>query len=152
VSKNSAFKPIALIQNSLFNRLQQQVTAQQHLTQDIKKALPESLANQVQHSLLKQTVLIVYTGSANWASQLRFYSSVIMEAGSTSNNTRISAVHIKIIAKPTVPEPHKHKANRLSTEKIEFLHSYSHSVQDDQLKKSLLKLTHTLKQFSGHTH
>jgi hypothetical protein len=104
------------------------------------------LAGQVVHCVLKNSQLLLFTGSAAWASQLRFYSQTLLRT-LMSNNVQVTSVQIRVIAQSARSEPQLKKASKLSPEKIEFLQSYSHSIQDAQLKASFLKLSHTLKQY-----
>ncbi len=149
LNKTSSFKSITALQSKTLSQLQLQIIAQQQLTQRIKAVLPEILAKQVLHCILKNNQLLLYTHSANWASQLRFYSHVIIEATTVPNGVAITTLQTRVIAKPSVLEADTRKINMPSAEKIEFLTTYSDSIQDEQLKIALLKLTFTLTQLSS---
>jgi hypothetical protein len=149
LKKTSSFEPIAALQSRSLSQLQHHIATQQQLTQHVKNVLPESLANQVLHCILKNNQLLIYTHSANWASQLRFYSRVIIDATTESIGVAISTVQTKVIAKPNAPDANSRKVNVPSAEKIEFIRDYSASIQDDQLKAALLKLSETLTQLSS---
>lgn len=144
--KNASFKSISSLQNRVLSQLQHKINAQQQLTQHVKSLLPESLAKQVLHCVLKDNTLILYTPAAIWASQLRFYSQVIIGGAQERHTTTLL---IKVIQKPNLPDTIKRKANIPSPEKIEFLKSYSDTVQDNQLQASLLKLSNTLTRLSS---
>lgn len=146
-TKKTVFRPINLIQNGCINRLQQQIAAQQQLLLQVKAALPEFLALEVKHCVLKNSQLLLFTSSAAWASQLRFYSQAILQATWAPNNVQATSVQIRVIAPSARLEPKFKKASKLSPEKLEFLQGYSNSLQDAQLKASFLKLSRTLKQY-----
>lgn len=145
----SPFKSIAALQNRALRQLQGQIATQQQLTQLVKAALPEVLAKQVLHCVLKNTNLLLYTPSANWASQLRFYSRVVIEAAAGSSDIAITTVQIRVLTKSGALETNTRKANIPSAEKLEFLRMHSNSIRDDQLKSALLKLSNTLTQLSS---
>ena len=145
LSKTSSFKAINTLQSRPLNQLQHKINAQYHLTKRVKTLLPEPLAEQVLHCISKDNTLILYTHSAVWASQLRFYSRTITDS---LTREQITTLHIKVIQKPSFSNTPKRKPNIPSTEKIEFLKTYSDTVQDGQLKTALLKLSNTLTQLS----
>lgn len=147
--KTSSFTSMVTLQSRTLKQLQHQIATQQQLTQRIKTVLPQTLANQVLHCILKKNHLLIYTHSANWASQLRFYSPVIIDAAAESIGAGISTVQTKIIAKPHVPNVSPRKLNVPSAENIQFLKTYGVSIQDDPLKVALLKLSKTLTQLSS---
>lgn len=137
--KKPVFKPINLIQNSYIGQLQRQIALQQQLLLQVKAALPEFLAGgQVVHCVLKNSQLLLFTGSAAWASQLRFYSQTLLRT-LMSNNVQVTSVQIRVCTQSAKTEPQLKKASKLSPEKIEFLQSYSNSIQDAQLKASFLE-------------
>lgn len=72
------FKPIAAIRNRAIEKILAQIEQQQKLLSAVKKALPEPLAQHIENCVLHDATLVVYTDSAVWSSQLRFYNAVIL--------------------------------------------------------------------------
>jgi len=129
-----------------------QIEQQQRILQCIRKVLPEVLAKQVRHCLIRDKKLLVYTESAAWASQLRFYKSTILAATVPLTRTPLEILQIKIIAGQTGIIPgSKRKAKLPSLEKIERIRNHSLTVSDNQLRTALLKLSATLERLSGKT-
>ena len=127
-----------------------QIEQQQRILQRIQAVLPDALAKQARHCLLKDKKLLVYTDSAAWASQLRFYNSAILAAIAPLTATPVQSLQIRIIAGQTgLVAGSKRKANIPSVEKIELIRNHSLTVEDQQLSSALLKLSATLKRLSG---
>ncbi|SJM92373.1 DciA family protein [Crenothrix polyspora] len=140
----STFKSITHLHSRTLNQLHYKINAQRQLTQQIKAVLPTILAKQVAHCVINDKTLLLYSYSANAASQLRFYNASIIAAAGA-----IATVQIKIMVKPGLADTVIRKATLPSIEKIELLRSYSDRAQDDQLKTALLKLSDTLTRLSG---
>jgi hypothetical protein len=129
-----------------------QIEQQQRILQRIQAALPDALAKQVRHCLIRDKKLLIYTDSAAWASQLRFYNSAILAAIVPLARTPVEMLQIRIIAGQTGLIPgHKRKAKIPSVEKIENIRNDSLTVSDNQLRLALLKLSTTLERLSGKT-
>jgi len=126
-----------------------QIEQQQQLLQRIRVVLPEALAKQARHCLIRDKKLLIYTDSAVWASQLRFYNSAILAAIMPLKRTPVEILQIKILtAKTGIIFGTRRKAKIPSVEKIEFIRSHSLTVSDDQLRLALLKLSSTLERLS----
>jgi hypothetical protein len=126
-----------------------QIEQQQQLLQRIRVVLPEALGKQARHCLIRDKKLLVYTDSAVWASQLRFYKSVILAAIMPLTRTPVEILQIKIMtAKTGIILGARRKAKIPSVEKIEFIRSHSLTVSDVQLRLALLKLSSTLERLS----
>jgi hypothetical protein len=145
LKKTSSFKSVTTLQNRNLSQLHLTINVQRQLTQRIKALLPETLAKHVVHCVAKGTTLLLYTHSANWASQLRFYSAAIISAAGSS----ITLLQTKIITNPEPADTKPRKANIPCAEKIEYLRAYSSALHDHQLKTALLKLTNTLTRLSS---
>jgi hypothetical protein len=138
--KPPSFKPSWSFQNRTMVYFYSQIEQQQRIVQHIQAVLPYALAKQVRHCLIRDKKLLVYTDSAAWASQLRFYNSAMLAAIVPLTRTPVEILQIKIVGGQTglVLGP-KRKAKLPSIEKIE----------SDQLRLALLKLSTTLKRLSG---
>lgn len=127
-----------------------QIEQQQRVLQRIRAVLPENLAKQARHCLIKDKKLLVYTDSATWASQLRFYNSAILAAIAPLTRTPVELLQIRIITGQTgLIWGTQRKAKIPSVEKIELIRNDSLTVSDNQLRLALLKLSATLERLSS---
>jgi len=151
-SKPPTFKVSLSFQNRTMAYFYSQIEQQRQVLQRIQAAIPEALAKQVRHCLIRDKKLLIYTDSAAWASQLRFYKSAILAAIVPLPRTPVEVMQIKIIAGQTgLILGSKRKAKIPSVEKIELIRNDSLSVSDNQLKLALLKLSATLERLSSET-
>lgn len=146
----STFKTSLSFQNRTLAYLYHQIEQQQRILQCVQAVLPESLAKQTLHCLIRGKRLLIYTNSPAWASQLRFYSGIILAAMTPLIGRPIEVVQVRIIAGQTglVSRPER-KANLPSAEKIAIIRNDSLNVADDELSLALLKLSATLARASS---
>ena len=148
--KPSSFKPSLSFQNRAIAYFYSQIEQQKRVLQCIQAVLPETLAKQARHCLIKDKKLLIYTDSAAWASQLRFYNGAILAAIAPLTRTSIELMQVKIITERTeLVLRSVRKASIPSEEKIAIIRNDSLTVSDDQLKSALLKLSSTLERLSG---
>ncbi|MGR8999369.1 MAG: DciA family protein [Gammaproteobacteria bacterium] len=150
--KSPSFKTSLTFQNRTLAYFYSQIEQQNRVLEHIRKFLPESLAKQIRYCLIKEKKLLIYTDSAAWASQLRFYNSAILAAIAPLTRTSIELMQVKIIAEQSglVLRPLR-KANIPSEEKIALIRNNGLTITDDQLKLALLRLSATLERLSGNT-
>lgn len=150
--KLSSFKRSLSFQNRTMAFFYSQIEQQQRILQRIQAVLPEVLAKQVRHCLIRDKKLLIYTDSAAWASQLRFYKSTILASTVTLTRAPVEILQIKVIARQTglVLGPER-KAKIPSIEKIEVIRNHSLTVSDNQLRFALLRLSTTLERLSSKT-
>jgi hypothetical protein len=129
-----------------YNQLEQQ----HKILQKIQAVLPDTLAKQTRHCLLRERKLIIYTDSATWATQLRFYNSAILDAVITLTKTPVESMKIKIITGTLGLVSKTTRLAKLpSVEKIEAIKMDSLTIEDNQLRLSLQKLSATLERLSS---
>jgi len=139
-------------QNRTIAYFYSQIEQQKRVLQRIQAVLPETLAKQARHCLIKDKKLVIYTDSAAWASQLRFYNSAILAAIAPLTRTSIEIMQVKIIVERTgLILRSIRKANIPSGGKIALIRNDGHNITDDQLKLALLRLSATLERLSGNT-
>lgn len=150
--KSPSFKASLSFQNRTMAYFYSQIEQQQRILQRIQAVLPEALAKQVRHCLIRDKKLLIYTDSAAWASQLRFYNSAILAAIVPLTRTPVEMMQIKIIAGQTglIVGPQR-KAKIPSVEKIDLIRNHSLTVSDNQLRLALLRLSTTLERLSSKT-
>lgn len=147
--KKITYKPVLTYQNRMTRLLWHEIVQQKLVLQAIQLVLPENLAKQVKHCLIKNQGLLVYTDSAVWASQLRFYSTMMQVATAPLTATPITEVLIRIITQPAGFVARTERKARLpSPEKIAELQKDSLSITDELLRLSLLELGETLLRLS----
>jgi hypothetical protein len=144
--KLQPFRKSLAFPNRTMVYLHSQIEQQQRILKQIKAVLPDNLAKQTKHCLIKDHNLMVYTDSAIWASQLRFYNSAILASIQTLVKSPIDNLQIKIINRASgIAETAIRKANLPSLEGIDLIRKNSLSISDDKLSAALLKLSATLK-------
>jgi hypothetical protein len=148
--KPSSFKTSLVFKNRTMAYFYSQIEQQQRILQMIRRVLPDNLAKQTKHCLIKERKLLIYTDSAVWATQLRFYNTTILASVTTQNTAPIESLQIKVISTQTgLASTLTRKALIPSTEKIEALKNNSLSIEDNQLRLALLKLSTTLERLSN---
>ena len=138
------FKPALAYPNGAMASLLVKVDRHRKLLDIIRSGLPETLAQHVHSCVIRDTKLLVYTESAVWASQLRFYSRVIQEVTRSKHGEYIEMTQVRIIPpteasrqeflRPIIPSP----------ENIEIIRNNIKNIPDSQLKEALLRLSKTL--------
>ncbi len=144
--KPSSFKTALSFPNHSIHHFDSRIKQQKTLLQTIRAALPETLANHVQHSLLTGKKLLIYTDSAAWAAQLRFYEKTLLASIEPVSNNNDTIVQIKLAIEPVGPSrTHEDTAIIPAPEKLEAIRNFCLAVPDNELTIALLKLTETLK-------
>jgi len=160
-SKFTPFKAALSFPNGTIAYYCNQIERQKQVLQRIHAVLPQSIAEHALHCVVNGKKLLIYTDTAAWASQLRFYNRAILEAIAPVTKESVTVMQIKVRAE-TSPAGRKREAgnrafqamppgrkpNMPSAEKIALIHSHSLTVSDEQLKTALLRLSATLVKLS----
>ncbi|MCK9607746.1 MAG: DUF721 domain-containing protein [Methylomonas sp.] len=122
----------------------EKIAEQKQLLNRVQNSLPADIAEHAIHCVLSNSRLLVYTDSAVWASQIRFFNQEILNNLLTSGRQNISSVQIRIILSP------KQSANKRgmclpSAETINDVFGRVDDNSSDALDLALAKLGHTLK-------
>jgi hypothetical protein len=138
------FKPVLSYPDKIIGLLYLQINQQSTLLQQIKAVLPSNLRDHALHCVLKNKKLLLYTDSASWASQLRFYGKAIQSVFEPEASIPFE-VQVKVIEIPTnaLADPSR-KTNTPSQTVADEINKYSHRITDPQLKNALSKLSDTL--------
>jgi len=75
-----SFKAVLEFHNPAIDKILMQIEQQKILLSVVKSVLPENLAKHALYCVVHDTTLIIYTDSAVWSSQLRFYRATILAA------------------------------------------------------------------------
>lgn len=133
-------------QNRMFGYYLNQIGQQQQLLQHIRQRLPEHMAKHARHCLVSKNTLMVYTDSAVWASQLRFYRQTLLADIATLSNGAVQNLQIKVMTETFGATARvRHKTNIPSLATIEMMAQQSASITDQPLQQALQRLNATLK-------
>jgi hypothetical protein len=138
-------KPILSYPNKVISFLCLQVTQQLAVLQRIKAVLPNNLANHVLHCVINDKKLMVYTDSAAWASQLRFYGQAMLAVVEPVALVPVNALRVKVISLPVTTGTDNKNTTVIPTQAVaDEIRNHSSTITDLQLKKALAKLSSTL--------
>ena len=143
--KPTSFKAALSFPNRTIAHFYSRIEQQKQVLQRIHGVLPATIAEHALHCVVNGKKLLIYTDTAAWASQLRFYNSAILAAIAPVTRESVSIMQIKVRmeAMTTASLPGR-TPNIPSAEKIELIHNHSFTVSDEQLKRALQRLSATL--------
>ncbi len=143
-TKNNFFKTIQGYEEKILARHLYRISIHAKLLKTIKSKLPISLSSHVLDCVTTERKILLYTDSAIWSSQLRFYHQTILRAIVSANQGNFDTVQIKIIPK-IIQLDKTEKPTLPSAENINFIFSQAENQEDENLKSALLNLASTLK-------
>ena len=143
-SRTRYFKPITLFHKRLTAQYQSRIDLHRKALQAIHRVLPKKLALQAHDCVINDRKLLIYTHSAAWASQLRFYSRELQSSVSSAILRPIDKVQLRILHQRVEKAVHR-TANIPALENIELIRGNALSTPDSKLKSALLNLSHTLR-------
>lgn len=124
----------------LYGRVEQQ----KKLLTIVRGVLPDSLQAHAIHCVIDRNKLIIYTDSANWASQLRFYRAAILGVIHTVPDQVVDILQFKI-SEPILPSIQvSERANLPALVNIGQIRETADARGHDALASALLKLCDTL--------
>ena len=127
-----------------------QINRQLAILERIKAVLPKELASHALHCLFNDKKfnnrkLLIYTDSAIWASQLRFYGTSILTAIESVTSDPVSVLQVKVINVPETANTGKKRIAVIPSQTVaDEIRNHSLMVTDPQLKQALSKLISTL--------
>lgn len=140
-----AFQTAPSFPNPLLAHYSSQLEHQRKILDRVRGILPDPLAQHVFHCVKNEKKLLIYTDSAAWASQIRFYKDAILTAFAAMNGPTVEDLQIRIFR--DVCDPHTksvEKPNIPSPENILLIRNQSENAADEELKQALQKLGATL--------
>ncbi len=147
--KHSAFKSTLSFDGKVFSQYKYQIKTQAQLLKKIKTALPEHLSEHALYCVLTNKKISLYTDSAIWSSQLRFYHQSILQSLLKSHSGIIETLQIKIIPQKIEKKIEQQTQKKIpSTENINFILGQAEQQSDETLKKALLRLGRTFQKKS----
>ena len=141
--KQYRFRKLEHCNNQPLLRCLAMISQQQVLRQRVCAALPAHLAQHVQHCVLSDKRLLIYTDSANWASQIRFFNGVILNAIGLTEQQNIERLQIKVTEQAPVSEPVR-TPTLPSQAVIDYLQQHADGDPNDTVHQSLKRLANTL--------
>jgi hypothetical protein len=130
--------------NKNLSLLCSRVSEQLAVLQSIKAVLPKNLANHALHCVINGNKLLLYTDSAIWASQLRFYDRAILAAAIAPTTTKpVALLQVKVLSAFTGIS-RKKRAYIPSQLVVDEIRANSCAINDPELKQALGKLSATL--------
>lgn len=137
-----SFKAAQSFPNRFLAQYYSRVEQQKQGLQRIRDILPPSLARHALHCVIDEKKLLLYTDSAAWGSQLRFYKHVILAAVNEKSSgillirilTEKTGINVKVDGKVNIP----------SSANIAMIRRQSDKVPDVELKLALKRLSATL--------
>jgi hypothetical protein len=138
-------KQILAYPNKTIAQLCLRVKQQLALLEEVKAVLPKDLANHALHCVHNNKKLLVYTDSAIWASQLRFYGNAMLSAIEPAVSAPLSTLQVKVVSMPENATTSPKRKAVIPSQKVadEIRHS-SLMATDPQLKQALGRLSSTL--------
>lgn len=139
------FQSAASFPNRLFAHYFSQLEQQQKILDRVREILSEPLAQHVLHCVKNDKNLLIYTDSAAWASQIRFYKNAILTAVATMNGSEAENMQIRILKDQFEPKQRTVEKPQIpSPENILLIQNQSENVADKELQRALQKLSATL--------
>ncbi len=147
VDKSRSFKPIHNYPAQLFAIYQQKINQQQQLLASVKSILPADLAEHTLYCVLSGKKILLYTDSAAWSTQLRFYQSHIISFLKDKAEPVIDSLQVKLI--PASEEKVRQTRAKIPCrENIEMVRQQALKETDAKLNQALLRLSETLQRLS----
>lgn len=141
--KHNTFRSALAYEGTLLSRYRRQIALQNKLLQRIKYCLPERLADHALYCVISEQRVSLYTDSAIWSSQLRFYQQTMLESVLSSNVGYFQTFRIKVIPEQITPSIDERLKKMPSSENIDFILSTAEQQSSDELKNALLRLGKT---------
>lgn len=147
--RNHFFKSALSYKGSVLADYRLQIDKQNRLLNVIKSVLPERLSSHALSCVASDNKVSVYTDSAIWSSQLRFYHQTMLQALHSSNQGYFESLQIKVMPE-TITIKRKNYQPKItpSAESIENIIDLAESQSDEELKKALLRLGNVFKKTS----
>ncbi len=141
--KYNSFKTVQKYEEKILARYLYRISVHSELLSVIKATLPSALSSHALHCVSSGKKILIYTDSATWSSQLRFYHQAMLRAVTSNGLGRFESLQVKII--PQAVQVEKTTPTILpSKENIKSIMIQAESQADEELKHALLNLGNTL--------
>lgn len=136
-----SLKPTLAYPNDNISKLCATIKLQLFTLKHIKSVLPDQLAAHVLHCVPTNKKLLIYTNSANWATQLRFYDKKIIAAASLAGFTSINNMQVKITDMSASNTERKRNLKLPSQSVVDDIYRQGTTSTDPELSQALVKLS-----------
>ncbi|WKJ90823.1 DciA family protein [Methylomonas montana] len=148
--KKTGFKSALDFKNNQLASCLDKIAAQQALLGIVKSALPTDLAKHAVHCVASGSLLLLYSDSASWASQIRFFNRGILDKLHAAGQLHIVRLQVRIVAPQAEPLRPKRGARLPSAENIGLICDQANRADDqDVLGAALARLGAALIRRSG---
>ncbi|MCK5120840.1 MAG: DUF721 domain-containing protein [Methylococcales bacterium] len=148
--RNHFFKAALNYKGSVLANYRLQIERQNRLLNTIKSALPDRLSSHALSCVVSEKKVSLYTDSAIWSSQLRFYHQTMLQALHSSNQGHFESIQIKVMPKAIEIERKNDQLKIIpSTESIDNILDQAENQPDEELKNALLRLGNAFKKISS---
>ena len=122
-------------------QLKEQLMAQQSLTEEVRKQLPEPLNRQLQGAVLKARRLTLLVSSPVWASRLRYLAPQLQRQLRQSGLAVDQVVPRIVPEQGKAPPKRRTRARPLSAQNAELLRQTAKSLESGPLQEAMLRLS-----------
>jgi hypothetical protein len=121
----------------------EKIAHQQQLLQSVRQVLPTHIAEHALHCVMSGARLLIYTNSAVWASQIRFYQEDILNKLQAAAQLKITRIQVKVMQ--AVNEARSNRPTRLPSHSTAYamLKQIDENSQDE-LDLAMANLAQTL--------
>jgi len=142
-SKNAMFRSAIDFDSGSLALYMEKIAEQNQLLRVVRVVLPPSIAEHADYCVTSGARLMIYTESAVWASQIRFYQDAILNKLHELGQQKVTRVQVKILLRPD--DAKKARTARLpSAETVQSMLGSVDEKSDDVLDQALANLAKTL--------
>ncbi len=127
-----------------FSAVNAHVARHQPILAIIQASVPLQLKTQIMDCVVNNRQLIIYTRSAIWASQLRFYSDKIQAEVNLKTKEHINRTKVRLLPPEAVKKDKISKKIIPSENNIRLIRNNANSLGEGKLQTALLRLSTAL--------
>lgn len=143
-SKKPVFKPLSAYDSRQLTICRAIIDEQRRVVAMVKSVLPPEIATHVSHGVVSSSRLLLYTESASWASQIRFFNEAILNKLQSSGQINIKKLQLRVIPALEAASPVKRKPYLPSADTVGAIAAQVDEASGDELDKALSRLGKTL--------
>lgn len=148
--KKTGFKSALDFKNNQLASCLDKIAAQQALLGVVRGALSEDMAKHAVHCVASGSCLLLYSDSASWASQIRFFNRAILDKIHAAGQLHIVRLQVRIVPPQAEPDRPKRGARLPSAENIGLICDQANRADEqDVLGAALARLGAALARRAG---
>lgn len=144
----ASFKSVLNYPERLFAIYQHKINQQAQVLRLVRNVLPTKLGSHASYCVLNDKKIVLYTDSATWSSQLRFYHQTILSKLHDTGFQHVEVLQIKVVPEQQT-QVSKNKAKIPSQENIDLIRQQGLAQHDQELNAAFLRLSKTLSRLSS---